>query len=172
MIDSVQIGEHIQGYIGVDSILGMGIAVVQGEEIIYCSGFGTTSIEEGSSPITPQTIFAIGSTSKTLNALMIMTLVEQGVLDLDRPVVDYLSGFVFSDNPQWGKRVTLRHLLSHTSGLACGFRGWGPRDPDALRRWVWDEMAHFACNGPRDRYHHVGRRTLAARPVILKLTVV
>jgi CubicO group peptidase (beta-lactamase class C family) len=144
MIDHLQIEESIQGYIGADSILGMAIALVRGEEVVYCNGFGTTSIEDGGSPITPRTIFAIGSTSKTISALMIMRLVEQGILHLDRPVVDYLPGYVFWDNPQWGKRVTLRHLLGHTSGLASGFTAWGPRDLDALQRWVWDEMALFA----------------------------
>jgi len=114
--------------------------VVQGQEIAYRTGFGTTSVEDGGTPVTPETLFPIGSTSKTVNALMIMRLVEQGALDLDRPVVDYLPGYVFTDNPTWGRAVTLRH----TSGLVQGFKAWGARDADALRRYVWDEMAHFA----------------------------
>lgn len=156
MIDSLRIEEQIQRYIGVDSILGMGIAVVQGEEIVYRNGFGTTSVEDGSLPITPETIFAIGSTSKTITALMIMRLVEQSILDLDRPVVEYLSGYVFSANPQWGEQVTLRHLLSHTSGLASGWKQWGPPDLDALRRWVWGEMAHFAFLAEPGRVTYYG----------------
>ena len=156
MIDIPQIEACIHGYIGVDSILGMAIAIVEGDEIIYRKGFGTTSVEDGGLPVTPKTIFAIGSTSKTVNALMIMRLVEQGTLDLDRPVVEYLPGYVFSDNPQWGERVTLRHLLSHTSGLASGWKPWGPPDLGALRRWVWDEMAHFAFLAEPDRVTYYG----------------
>lgn len=156
MVDYRQIEEQIEQYIGAESILGMGIGIVQNEEIVYCNGFGTTSIEDQGLPITSKTIFAIGSTSKTINALMIMRLVEQGLLDLDKPVVDYLSGYVFSENPPWGSQVTLRHLLSHTSGFACGGKGWGPPDLDALRRWVWDEIAHFTFLAEPGRVPYYG----------------
>jgi CubicO group peptidase (beta-lactamase class C family) len=144
MIDMQRLEEQIQAYIRPDCILGMAIAIVHGESVLYSQGFGVTSIEDGGLPVTPKTVFAIGSTSKTINAMMIMRLVEQGILDLDKAVIYYLPGYVFTDNPGWGERVTLRHLLSHTSGLTCGGKAWGPRDPDALRRWVGEEMAHFA----------------------------
>ncbi len=156
MINIQTIEETIQPYIGPESILGVGITIVQGADIAYCQGFGMTSIGESSLPVTSKTLFAIGSTSKTINALMIMRLVDQGVLALDKPVADYLPGFTFTDNPDWGKRVTLRHLLTHTSGLASGGKGWGPRDFDALRRWVWDEMAHFAFLAEPGRVAYYG----------------
>jgi CubicO group peptidase (beta-lactamase class C family) len=144
MIDYQQLEEHIQQYIAPQAILGLAIAIVQGENVIYRKGFGVTSVEDSALPITPKTLFSIGSTSKTLNALLIMRLVEQKILELDRPIVAYLPGFVFTNNPSWGERITLRHLLSHTSGLACGGKAWGPRDAGALRRWVWDEIAHYS----------------------------
>jgi CubicO group peptidase (beta-lactamase class C family) len=125
MLDTQRIEEQIQAYIRPDCILGMAIAIVHGESVLYRQGFGVTSIEDGGLPVTPKTIFAIGSTSKIINAMMIMRLVEQGILDLDEAVVHYLPGYVFTDNPGWGEQVTLRHLLSHTSGLACGGKAWG-----------------------------------------------
>ncbi|MEZ4860653.1 MAG: serine hydrolase domain-containing protein [Caldilineaceae bacterium] len=144
MIDDKTLEQIIQPYISADAVLGMGIAIVRGQEVVHANGFGRTSVEEGGIPVTAQTLFAIGSTSKIITALLIMRLVEQGALELDRPVVDYLPGYTFTANPVWGQKITLRHLLSHTSGLASGDREWGPSDPDALRRWVWEEMAHFA----------------------------
>jgi CubicO group peptidase (beta-lactamase class C family) len=72
-----------------------------------------------------------------------MRLVEQGLLDLDRPVLKYLPGFQFSD-PWRGRKVTLRHLLSHTSGLPAAGKDWGPRDPDSLRRFVYEQIPHYA----------------------------
>lgn len=143
-MDFHHLEQHIQKYMQPDSILGLGIAIVRGEEVVYRNGFGVTSIEDGGLPVTPQTIFSIGSTSKAINALMIMRLVEQGILDLDVPVVTYLPGYIFTSNPTWGHKITLRHLLSHTSGLASGGKAWGPRDQAALRHWVWDEIAHFS----------------------------
>jgi CubicO group peptidase (beta-lactamase class C family) len=148
MIDYQKLDAHITDYIGPDSILGMALAIVQGDTVVYRNGFGQTSVEDAALPVTANTVFAIGSTSKTINALMIMRLVERGVLDLDRPVVDYLRGFVFASNPEWGKQITLRHLLGHTSGLASGGKAWGPRDPAALRRWVWEEISQYGLIAP------------------------
>jgi CubicO group peptidase (beta-lactamase class C family) len=71
-----------------------------------------------------------------------MRLVEQGKLDLDVPVVRCMPGFTFS-NAELGKRVTLRHVLSHTTGLPSGGKDFGPRDPNALRRFVWDELTRY-----------------------------
>jgi len=72
-----------------------------------------------------------------------MRLVQQGKLDLDTPVVDYLPGFAFSD-PALGRRVTLRRVLSHTTGLPPAGKDFGPRDPDALKRFVREEIAGYA----------------------------
>ncbi|MEZ4736964.1 MAG: serine hydrolase domain-containing protein [Caldilineaceae bacterium] len=102
MIDVKTINELIHPYITPTAVLGMSLAIVQRDEVIYANGFGVTSAEDGGLPVTPQTLFAVGSTSKIITALLIMRLVEQGVLDLDRPVVDYLPGYTFTDNPAWG----------------------------------------------------------------------
>ena len=55
--------------------------------------------------------------------------------------MDYLPGYSFSDEA-YGRLVTTRHLLSHTSGLPMAGKDWGPRDPHALKRYVWEELAH------------------------------
>ena len=68
-----------------------------GEE--YVASFGVTSVENPLK-VTPETLFQIGSTTKTLTGTAIMALVERGMLDLDEPV----------------RRVTTRHLLTHVGG--------------------------------------------------------
>lgn len=132
----------IQPYIEQGAALGAAIAILQDGEIVYLNGFGTTSVEEGGAAVTPRTLFAYGSICKNLCALLVMRLVEQGLLQLDRPLVEYLPDLQFSD-PQRGAKVTLRHLLSHISGLPMGGKGWGPRDPDSLRRFVYEQMPYY-----------------------------
>lgn len=75
---------------------------------------------EGGLPVTPDTLFRIASTTKLLVGTAILRLVESGTLDLDAPVSAYLPWFHFSQ-PGMEDQITLRHLLSHTSGL-CTFR--------------------------------------------------
>ncbi|MDJ0754004.1 MAG: serine hydrolase domain-containing protein [Ardenticatenaceae bacterium] len=132
--------------------VGVGVVLIQDGQISHAAGYGTTNLIDGGCSVNPDTLFAIGSVSKLICATMIMRLVEQEVLDLDRPVVEYLPEFKFS-NMEYGRQITLRHLLSHTSGLPSGGRDYGPRDRDALRRVVWEEIPHYRFIGAPGRYH-------------------
>lgn len=78
-------------------------------------GFGVASLETGY-PVRADSQFQIGSITKLFTATMAMMLVEEGKLSLDRPVVDYLPEFHLADASAQA-RVTLRMLLSHTSGF-------------------------------------------------------
>ena len=102
-------------------IPGLALAITHGAEVVFAQGFGATSVEEGALPITPQTIFRIASTTKLLVGIAIMRLVEVGTLDLDLPIKRYIPELRLSQ-PEREQSVTLRQLLSHTSGLAT-FRG-------------------------------------------------
>ena len=78
------------------------------------AGFGITSTENPLE-VTPDTLFQIGSITKTFTGTAAMRLVEEGKLDLDAPVREYLSGLKLSDESV-AERVTTRHLLTHTGG--------------------------------------------------------
>jgi CubicO group peptidase (beta-lactamase class C family) len=114
---------------------GLALAVVLGREIIFARGFGITSVEDASLPITPQTLFRIGSTTKPLTGTAIMRLVDAGILDLDTPLSQYLDWFTLSEDHA-AERVTLRMLLSHTAGLPTMYQVAGPRDPAALGAYL------------------------------------
>src|SRR6185436_802748 len=77
----------------------------------YARGYGRASVELGL-PITPQTVFDIGSTSKQFTALSTLLLERDGKLSLDDDIRRFLP-----EIPDYGKRITIRHLLTHTSGL-------------------------------------------------------
>jgi CubicO group peptidase (beta-lactamase class C family) len=96
---------------------GLGIAVISDFEIEWAGAYGVKSAATGD-PVTPSTIFEAGSTSKLATATLAMMLVEDGVLSLDRPVNELLHRWRIPDNELTAERpVTLRMLLSHTSGM-------------------------------------------------------
>ncbi len=87
------------------------VGVVSGGAFVYTRGYGRASIEHDVA-FTPQTVFDIGSTSKQFLATAILLLVEDGKLSLDDDVRKYLP-----EVPDYGETITIRHLLTHTSGL-------------------------------------------------------
>lgn len=100
----------------------------------YASGFGVTSLE-APDPVDEHTLFQIGSTGKTYTATAIMLLVERGDVELDVPVRRYLRDLKLKD-ADVTKKVTLRHLLTHTGGWAGDYFSNTGRGDDALARVV------------------------------------
>ncbi|MGH3823770.1 MAG: serine hydrolase domain-containing protein [Pseudonocardiaceae bacterium] len=100
----------------------------------YVRGFGVTDVDH-STPVDGDTLFAIGSTTKTFTGTTVMRLVEQRLLDLDDPVDRYLPEFRTAD-PAVASRVTVRQLLNHSAGwLGDDFQDFGSGD-DALARYA------------------------------------
>ncbi|MFC1988973.1 serine hydrolase domain-containing protein [Chloroflexota bacterium] len=96
---------------------GMAIAVIKDDEVILTHGFGIASIEK-ETPVTPETIFAIGSSTKAFTSTLVGMLVDEGNMDWDDPVTKYLPYFqmnVESDNES--AELTLRDVLSHRTGF-------------------------------------------------------
>ena len=108
------------------------IAVIHEGEMIFSQGFGLRDREAGL-PVDRYTRFNMGSVSKTFTAAAILLLQQDGKLDLDDAVVDVLPGFTMAD--QRYKDITIRMLLSHTSGMGGtnGLNGiTSKRDPTYL----------------------------------------
>jgi CubicO group peptidase (beta-lactamase class C family) len=112
---------------------GVALGVIDGDNQ-YTATFGVTSIDNPL-PITDDTLFQIGSTTKTVTGTLAMRLVEQGKLDLDAPVRTYLPDLRLMDEDV-ASRVTMRHLLTHTGGwIGDYFDDFGTGD-DALHKIV------------------------------------
>jgi len=90
---------------------GCALAVARGGKVIYENGYGLANVEDGVR-ITPQTVFDIGSTSKQFTSASILLLEKQGKLSLQDDIRKYLP-----EIPDYGHRITILHLLNHTSGL-------------------------------------------------------
>lgn len=89
---------------------GASAAVIQRGQPFWSGTFGT-KLRGGGAPVTPQTLFITASTAKTVTAAMTLKLVDEGKLGLDETVGRFLPGL------RDGKRITVRELLQHTSGL-------------------------------------------------------
>ena len=87
------------------------LGVVSDGAFLYTRGYGRANIEHDVA-FTPETVFDIGSTSKQFLATAILLLVEDGKVSLDDDVRKYLP-----EVPDYGQTITIRHLLTHTSGL-------------------------------------------------------
>ena len=81
-------------------IPGVAVAIFEGGPVTHLRGFGDAG---GGAEVTPQTLFPIGSLTKSMTALAIMQLVEAGSVDLDAPVRDYLPWFTVADDDAAGR---------------------------------------------------------------------
>ena len=125
--------EKIQAAMAQHKIPGVAVGMYyQGQE--YVRGYGVTNLDYPQ-PVDGDTLFRIGSTTKTFTGTTIMRLVEQGLLDLDAPVRTYLPSLRLADESV-AARVTVRQILNHSAGwLGEYYRDFG-RGADAVARYV------------------------------------
>lgn len=93
------------------SVPGCAIGIVRNDTLIYAKGYGMANLENGI-PITPETVFYMASVSKQFTGYSIILLARQGKLNLDDDIRKYLPWI-----HDFGKPITIRQLLNHTSGL-------------------------------------------------------
>ena len=94
---------------------GLGIAVIEDGNVLLARGYGHRNVEEDL-PVTADTLFAIGSNSKSFTVTLMGMLNDEGKLDWDQPVREYLPDFRLHD-PIASSKMTPRDLVTHTSGL-------------------------------------------------------
>lgn len=110
-----QQGHIVQAFMADQDIPGAAVALVHGGVLIAEQGFGLADMSTGRAP-TPDTLWPIASLTKSFTAVAAMQLVEEGLLDLDAPIADYLPRLCVA-NPDTTRRLSMRRLLTHTSGL-------------------------------------------------------
>jgi CubicO group peptidase (beta-lactamase class C family) len=107
---------------GVEEILnrhpavGLAVGVVRDGSLAFFYGHGVADIASDR-PVTEDTVFRIGSVTKTFTAMAVMQLWEQGLLDLDAPANDYLRAYKLVPAKAAHRPATVRHLLTYTAGL-------------------------------------------------------
>ena len=137
---------------------GCALGVVRNGRLDYARGYGLASVEHGV-PITPATVFDIGSVSKQFTAMAVVLLAQDGKLSFDDEIQKFLP-----EIPRYAGAVTIRHLLQHTSGLRdyidiLGWSGLGDEavttDADALDAIVRQKATNFPP-GSEFRYSNSG----------------
>lgn len=122
-----------------NDIAGGVVAVVKDGRVLFARGYGYADLARRIPVSADSTLFRPGSTSKLFTWTAVMQLVEQGKLDLDRDVNDYLDFRI----PAWhGKPITLRELMTHTPGFEDVTRGLMPATPDQvnLERYLKERL--------------------------------
>lgn len=141
------------------NVPGLAVALIKNGKVAWTEGIGMANVEEAV-PVTETTIFNIGSISKPVAAWGFMKLVEQETIDLDTPVNQYLTKWKLPESEFDANGVTLKRLLSHTTGLSLhGYPGFQPgEDLPTL-----EESLSGATNGRGDvrlihefRYSNLG----------------
>ncbi|GGN15738.1 serine hydrolase [Lentzea pudingi] len=136
-------------------VVGAQIAVLVDGNVVDASA-GVLNLVTGV-PVTSDAAFQIGSVTKTWTATLVMQLANEGLLDLDRPVVEYLDEFVLSDETA-NKTVTSRQLLCHTGGFDGDRWPDTGRNDDAVQKYVetLSGAAQFFAPGERFSYCNSG----------------
>jgi CubicO group peptidase (beta-lactamase class C family) len=111
---------RIESLMAESEVAGLSLALVDGQRVVWTQGFGLADREQAT-PVVPETLFEIGSVSKTMTTLLVLREVEAGRLDLDQPLASVLAEFAIQ--PPLGSysvpdgAITIRTMLTHHSGL-------------------------------------------------------
>lgn len=110
------------------NVPGISISLITENKIAYSKSFGVSDANT-KSPVNENTMFEACSMSKPVFALIVMHLVEKDIIDLDKPLFNYLTENFVSDNEDYSKLITARMILSHTSGMPNWRKGDEERNP-------------------------------------------
>ena len=124
-----KVDDYVRAEMQAQQIPGLSLAVINKGEIVLARGYGLANVEHQVA-VKPETIFQSGSMGKQFTATAVMMLVEEGKLSLDDKITKYFTGA-----PESWNKITVRHLLTHTSGMTDY-----PRDFDLRRDYTEDEL--------------------------------
>jgi CubicO group peptidase (beta-lactamase class C family) len=156
---------------------GLTIAVIKDHKIEWAKGYGWADVEE-KRPVTVDTRFQAASISKSINSLGILKIAQQGKLNLDADINDYLKTWKFPyDSLSKGKKITVTNLLSHTAGLSVhGFGGYTPGDsiptlPQILNGTrPANSTAVRSLFEPSKRFQYSGGGTTISQLILMDIT--
>ena len=124
---------------------GLAIGITDCERLLFCGRYGLAN-REAKLPVTPETLFQIGSISKAFTSIALLQLQEQGLLNIDDPVTKYLPWFEVKSEYA---PITLRHLMSHTAGIITG-----SDETPAAATEVWNLRYTRATVPPGEMFHY------------------
>ncbi len=146
---------------------GLAVAIVKDGKVVYSKGFGFRDVKRALK-VTPDTLFAIGSCSKSFTATALAVLVEEGKLDWDKPVREYLPDFRLSD-VYATERLRVRDLVTHQSGLPRHDMIW--YGSPLSRKELFERLRYLEPNRPlHARYQYNNLMFLVAGVLIERVS--
>lgn len=144
--------EDQRQYLGQPGVM---IALVHDQDLVWAHGFGVADLAT-KQPVAPDTVFRLGSISKTFTATAAMQLVEAGTLRLDDPVSKHIPEFRYRDRFPGAPPITVWNLLTHTSGLPreAAFPYWTDRKFPTLPQILAGLAAQENVFEPSTRYKY------------------
>ncbi len=136
---NLNIKNSIENLLSSKKIAGASIAVTNKDKIIFSENFGVLNAETNSLYQSNQVMYRIASVTKIFAGLTIMKLATQNLLNLDTPIIKYIP-YLKMSNEETQNNVTLRHLLSHTSGLPKEYTPDGERDEASLKASLIEKL--------------------------------
>lgn len=135
--------------IAANNVVGVSVAVVSDQEIIWQQGFGYAD-RANAVKATPATVYRVGSLSKLINAVAVMQLHDAGRIDIDKSLTDYLPEFTIKRHFTDPSPITLRNILTHHAGLPGDIIGgmWSdnPQPFTEVISLLQDEYAPYPPN--------------------------
>lgn len=129
-------------------VTGLSIALVDDQRVVWAEGFGFAD-KSNKVPATPETIYRTGSISKLFTATAAMQLVEQGKLDIDKPLQTYLPDFSIKSRFPNVCPITPRNIMTHHSGLPSDLRkGMWTKNPEPFENIVEQIKDEYVANSP------------------------
>jgi len=122
------VDDYLEKYLTRAPIPGFSIVIVEDQEVKFLKGYGVAQ-DGHTRPMTPSTTLAIGSLARGFTGMAVMQLVEQGLLDLDEPIITYLPWFTTATK-EFSDQITLRMCLSNTTGIPPQYDSMPDLDSD------------------------------------------
>ena len=148
---------RIDGILNRHPAVGLAVGVVRDRRLELFSGHGLADIA-ATTPMTEDTVFRIGSITKTFTAIAVLQLWEQGLVDLDAPANDYLRAYRLIPAKATHRPATPRQLLTHSAGLPQLVHPWRAYTP------ILGQTVRFGQQLPTLAEYYGGRLQLVAEP--------
>ncbi|HET9140759.1 serine hydrolase domain-containing protein [Actinophytocola sp.] len=155
--DPLEITARVNAILNRRPAVGLAIGVVRNGSLEYFHAHGVADVDSRA-PITEDTVFRIASITKTVTAIAVLQLWEQGLIDLDAPAADYLRAYRLVPAKAFFRPATVRHLLTHTSGIPEVVH------PSDLLRRLFGETVPAGAPVPALTEYYRGRLRIQSEP--------
>lgn len=161
--------KYVETIMQENDIPGVAMVLVQGDQVIYARGLGVRDLDT-KEPVTTDTLMGIGSTTKSMTAVMIGSLVDDQIIAWDTPVVDILPSFSLSD-PEITQKVSFEHMLCMCTGFPRRMEELSVRYSELSPEDVIESLASIPLSGQFGRSFNYSSRMLAAGGYIASMAV-